>query len=76
MQQFNSDQFLEATSDFHLLLFIATMDMYPMKVQLLLQYYNLLNFWLFVHVFRIIIIEYFSFKVFLYHFGIIEFESL
>jgi len=34
MQQFNSDQFLEATSDFHLLLFIATMDMYPMKVQL------------------------------------------
>jgi hypothetical protein len=32
MQQFNADQFLEATSDFHLLLFIATMDMYPMKV--------------------------------------------
>ncbi|XP_014476067.1 PREDICTED: nuclear protein localization protein 4 homolog isoform X2 [Dinoponera quadriceps] len=31
MQQFNADQFLEATSDFHLLLFIATMDMYPMK---------------------------------------------
>ncbi|XP_032686313.1 nuclear protein localization protein 4 homolog isoform X3 [Odontomachus brunneus] len=31
MQQFNTDQFLEAISDFHLLLFIATMDMYPMK---------------------------------------------
>ncbi|KAG7209634.1 hypothetical protein KM043_011281 [Ampulex compressa] len=31
MQQFNPDQFLEATSDFHLLLFIATMDMLPMK---------------------------------------------
>ncbi|KYN09472.1 Nuclear protein localization protein 4 like protein [Trachymyrmex cornetzi] len=35
MQQFNSDQFLEATSDFHLLLFIATMDMYPMKDHML-----------------------------------------
>nr|KAF7435975.1 hypothetical protein H0235_004166 [Vespula pensylvanica] len=31
MQQFNSDQFLEAISDFHLLLFITTMDMLPMK---------------------------------------------
>ncbi|XP_034939345.1 nuclear protein localization protein 4 homolog isoform X2 [Chelonus insularis] len=31
MQQFGSDQFLEAISDFHLLLFIATMDMLPMK---------------------------------------------
>ena len=31
MQQFKQDQFLEATSDFHLLLFIATMDMLPMK---------------------------------------------
>ncbi|KAH0945073.1 hypothetical protein HN011_004164 [Eciton burchellii] len=35
MQQFNADQFLEATSDFHLLLFIATMDMYPMKDHML-----------------------------------------
>lgn len=32
MQQFNPDQFLEAVSDFHLLLFIATMDMLPLKV--------------------------------------------
>lgn len=32
MQQFNPDQFLEAMSDFHLLIFIATMDMLPMKV--------------------------------------------
>ncbi|XP_033213216.1 nuclear protein localization protein 4 homolog isoform X1 [Belonocnema kinseyi] len=31
MQQFNPDQFPEAISDFHLLLFIATMDMLPMK---------------------------------------------
>ncbi|XP_014606395.1 PREDICTED: nuclear protein localization protein 4 homolog isoform X1 [Polistes canadensis] len=31
MQQFNSDQFFEAISDFHLLLFITTMDMLPMK---------------------------------------------
>ncbi|XP_025602595.2 nuclear protein localization protein 4 homolog isoform X4 [Athalia rosae] len=31
MQQFTPDQFLEAVSDFHLLLFIATMDMLPMK---------------------------------------------
>lgn len=31
MRQFNSDQFLEAVSDFHLLLFITTMDMLPMK---------------------------------------------
>ncbi|XP_015608154.1 nuclear protein localization protein 4 homolog [Cephus cinctus] len=31
MQQFSPDQFLEAMSDFHLLLFIATMDMLPMK---------------------------------------------
>ncbi|XP_012147507.1 nuclear protein localization 4 isoform X1 [Megachile rotundata] len=31
MQQFNQDEFLEAVSDFHLLLFIATMDMLPMK---------------------------------------------
>ncbi|XP_015125165.1 nuclear protein localization protein 4 homolog isoform X1 [Diachasma alloeum] len=30
MQQFTSDQFMEAISDFHLLLFIATMDMLPM----------------------------------------------
>ncbi|KAK2581790.1 hypothetical protein KPH14_002266 [Odynerus spinipes] len=31
MRQFNSTQFLEAISDFHLLLFITTMDMLPMK---------------------------------------------
>ncbi|KAK0173737.1 hypothetical protein PV328_006888 [Microctonus aethiopoides] len=31
MQQFGPDQFLEAVSDFHLLLFISTMDMLPMK---------------------------------------------
>ncbi|XP_043262002.1 nuclear protein localization protein 4 homolog [Colletes gigas] len=31
MQQFHVDQFLEATSDFHFLLFIATMEMLPMK---------------------------------------------
>ncbi|XP_053976809.1 nuclear protein localization protein 4 homolog isoform X1 [Hylaeus volcanicus] len=31
MHQFNEDQFLEAISDFHLLLFIATMDTLPMK---------------------------------------------
>ncbi|XP_057323162.1 nuclear protein localization protein 4 homolog isoform X2 [Microplitis mediator] len=31
MQQFGPDQFLEAISDFHLLLFITTMDMLPMK---------------------------------------------
>ena len=36
MQQFNPDQFFEAISDFHLLLFIATMDMLPMKVPKLL----------------------------------------
>lgn len=33
MQQFSKEQFLEAVSDFHLLIFIATMDMFPMKVQ-------------------------------------------
>lgn len=32
MQQFTKEQFLEAVSDFHLLIFIATMDMFPMKV--------------------------------------------
>ncbi|XP_017792744.1 PREDICTED: nuclear protein localization protein 4 homolog [Habropoda laboriosa] len=31
MQQFSKEQFLEAASDFHLLIFIATMDMFPMK---------------------------------------------
>ncbi|XP_076756687.1 nuclear protein localization protein 4 homolog [Xylocopa sonorina] len=31
MQQFTKDKFLEAVSDFHLLIFIATMDMFPMK---------------------------------------------
>ncbi|XP_012271520.1 nuclear protein localization protein 4 homolog isoform X2 [Orussus abietinus] len=31
MQQFSPDQFLEAMSDFHLLLFVALMDMLPMK---------------------------------------------
>ncbi|XP_043790240.1 nuclear protein localization protein 4 homolog [Apis laboriosa] len=31
MQQFTKGQFLEAVSDFHLLIFIATMDMFPMK---------------------------------------------
>lgn len=31
MQQFTKEQFLEAVSDFHLLIFIATMDMFPMK---------------------------------------------
>lgn len=32
MQQFSSDQFLEAMTDFHLLVFLATMDMLPLKV--------------------------------------------
>lgn len=32
MKQFSPDQFLEAMSDFHLLLFIASMDIVPMKV--------------------------------------------
>ncbi|OAD58466.1 Nuclear protein localization protein 4 like protein, partial [Eufriesea mexicana] len=31
MQQFTKEQFLEAVLDFHLLIFIATMDMFPMK---------------------------------------------
>lgn len=31
MQQFAKDQFLEAISDFHLLIYIATMHMFPMK---------------------------------------------
>ncbi|KAJ8683153.1 hypothetical protein QAD02_018945 [Eretmocerus hayati] len=31
MQQFRSDQFLEAISDFHLLIFIASMDTLPLK---------------------------------------------
>ncbi|RZF33940.1 hypothetical protein LSTR_LSTR006322 [Laodelphax striatellus] len=31
LQQFNPDQFLTAASDFHFLLYIATMDMLPMK---------------------------------------------
>ncbi|XP_076653161.1 nuclear protein localization 4 isoform X1 [Halictus rubicundus] len=31
MQQFTQDQFLEATSDFHLLIFLATMDIFPIK---------------------------------------------
>ncbi|XP_076243670.1 nuclear protein localization 4 isoform X2 [Calliopsis andreniformis] len=35
IQQFKKDQFLEATSDFHFLLFIATMDMLPMKDHML-----------------------------------------
>lgn len=33
MQQFNKEQFLKAVSDFHLLIYIATMDMFPMKVR-------------------------------------------
>ncbi|KZC07238.1 Nuclear protein localization protein 4 like protein, partial [Dufourea novaeangliae] len=35
MQQFTPEQFLEATSDFHLLLFIATMDIFPIKDHML-----------------------------------------
>ncbi|CAK9818482.1 Nuclear protein localization protein 4 homolog [Anthophora plagiata] len=35
MQQFSKEQFLEAASDFHLLIFIATMDMFPMKDHML-----------------------------------------
>ncbi|KAF3423643.1 hypothetical protein E2986_11263 [Frieseomelitta varia] len=35
MQQFSKEQFLEAVSDFHLLIFIATMDMFPMKDHML-----------------------------------------
>ncbi|KAL1130825.1 hypothetical protein AAG570_012066, partial [Ranatra chinensis] len=31
LRQFSPDQFLSAVSDFHLLLYIATMDMLPMK---------------------------------------------
>ena len=33
MQQFPKDKLLEATSDFHLLLFMATCDMLPLKVR-------------------------------------------
>lgn len=33
MSQFSPDQFLKAVSDFHLLLYIATMDVLPMRVQ-------------------------------------------
>lgn len=32
MSQFSPDQFLRAVTDFHLLLYIATMDMLPMRV--------------------------------------------
>lgn len=32
MSQFSPDQFLRAVMDFHLLLYIATMDMLPMRV--------------------------------------------
>lgn len=32
LEQFSPDQFLEAVSDFHFLLYIATMDMLPMRV--------------------------------------------
>ncbi|XP_031846458.1 nuclear protein localization 4 isoform X2 [Nomia melanderi] len=35
MQQFTPDQFLEATSDFHLLLYLATMEIFPMKDHML-----------------------------------------
>lgn len=42
MQQFSKEQFLEAVSDFHLLIFIATMDMFPMKVQCV--FYQILVF--------------------------------
>ena len=55
MQQFTSEQFLEAVSDFHVLLFISTMDMLPMKVWknsiifIIIYYCNyllsVLNFW-------------------------------
>lgn len=31
LSQFTSDEFLTAMSDFHLLLYIATMDMLPMR---------------------------------------------
>lgn len=43
MQQFTKEQFLEAVSDFHLLIFIATMDMFPMKVIFLLNIYLFKN---------------------------------
>lgn len=32
MRQFSDDQFLLAMSDFHVLLYIATMDMLPLRV--------------------------------------------
>lgn len=47
MRQFTEDQFLMAMSDFHVLLYIATMDMLPLRVctfvmqQLLKHPYNL-----------------------------------
>lgn len=32
LKKFKDDQFLEAMSDFHVLTYIATMDMLPLKV--------------------------------------------
>lgn len=39
LRQFTPSQFYESISDFHLLLYIATMDMLPMKVIFFLNIY-------------------------------------
>ena len=37
MEEFPPSKFLECASDFHLLLFLATTDMLPLKVSLVMQ---------------------------------------
>lgn len=34
MKQFTSDEFLEAMLDFHLLIYLASMDVYPLRVSI------------------------------------------
>lgn len=34
LRKFNDDMFLEAMSDFHVLIYVATMDMLPLRVRL------------------------------------------
>lgn len=40
LQKFSDEQFLEAVSDFHVLIFIATMDMLPLRVSSIYVYYT------------------------------------
>lgn len=43
MSQFSPDQFLKAVSDFHLLLYIATMDILPLRVIFFPQHFIVID---------------------------------